>query len=161
MVMNTSWLSKENAMNIPFCGNFEINSRKADATHRVTDAEMKNIPSDDENNTILRQIILKLFHEKTSGSYVKLEAMTQIKQDTFRRWMKGARNPSKKELAKFVVGLGIEIEITEKLFCLNGHPLNCKENRLDFIVACAIKDKDDIEQFGNDVKKYCDGLSIF
>jgi hypothetical protein len=87
--------------------------------------------------------------------------MTQIKQDTFRRWMKGTRNVSKKELVKFVVGLGVEIEITKKLFYLNGHPLNYEKNRLDFIVVCAIRDKDDIEQFGNDVKKYCNGLSIF
>jgi hypothetical protein len=41
------------------------------------------------------------------------------------------------------------------LFALQSNALDCKNNRFDYIVACAIKDKDDIEQFGNDIEKYC------
>jgi hypothetical protein len=161
MAINLSRLSKVNVMDIPFSEDFLPNSKKNSDSYRVTDAEMMNIPSDDENNTKSRQIIAMLFHEKTNGSYIKLEALTQIKQDTFRRWLKGTRIGSRISLAKFTVGLGVDIGIAEELFRLSGHPLDCENNRLDFITACAIRDKDDIEQFGNDIKKYCGGISIF
>jgi hypothetical protein len=84
---------------------------------------------------------------------------TYRKEDTFRRWLNGKRFPKREALAKFVVGLGLDIVTAKELFALHSSPLDPTNNRLDYIIALAIRDKDDIGQFAEDVEKYCD-LSI-
>ena len=161
MIIDFKNLSKDYAVNIPFDGINELSPvSNVFSLSRITNVEIHKIPSNSEKSIKLRKNLQKLFFEKAEGSYVKLEIMTQIKEDTFRRWAKGTREIKRINLAKFIVGLGIGIETAEELFCLSGHALDCKNNRFDFIVAYAINNKDDIEQFGKDVKKYCD-IDIF
>ena len=160
MNITLSQLSKSDAMSIPFDGNIEQTHDNDRFVVRVTTAEVRGIPTDTEKSITLRKRLSTLYHEKAEGSYIKLEVKTQIKQNTFQKWMNGSRNVSRKELAKFAVGLALDMEIVDELFRMIGHSLDYENNRFDFIVACAIRDKDDIEQFGNDVEKYC-GISIF
>lgn len=108
-----------------------------------------------ETNKTLRKRMQNIWLEKTGGSYAKLELLSQIEQETFQKWLRGSRKVPRIELAKFVIGLSLDRETADELFSLQSQPLDCDNDRFDFIVACAIRDKDDIEQFGKDVFTYC------
>lgn len=125
----------------------------------ISPEDLEKMPPLDKS-AALRKLILKLWYEKADGSYAKLEVKTQILEDTFRRWLKGTRKMKRSNLAKLIVGLSVDLETANELFALQNHPLDCDGDRFDFITACAIRDKDDIEQFGNDVLAYCN-LQLF
>jgi hypothetical protein len=160
MSVNLTNISKLNIMSIPFDGNIDIEPKADSSLARVSGADMRKMPTDNEKTITLRKKVQSLFFDKIEGSYAKLEYLAQIKQNTFQKWMNGSRNISRKELAKFVVGLSVDIELADELFVLYGHALNCDNNRFDCVVANAIKDKDDIAQFGEDVETYCN-MSLF
>jgi len=160
MSIDVTQLSKFDIKSIMFDGIVETSQQTDKNASRVSAIEMRSRPSDTEKSIMLRKRLGNLWHEKTGGSYPKLEYLTLIKQNTFQSWSSGKRKPSRLELAKFVVGLSVDIDTADELFSLQDHSLDCMSNRFDYIVACAIKDRDDIEQFGNDLQKHC-GLSIF
>lgn len=155
MKIDLNRLSKSNAMSIPFNGNIDMEYSEGRNIARVSNADKQRMPAGDEKNIALRKRVQSLWFEKTGGSYEKLEYLCQIKQNTFQKWMNGSRNMKRSELAKFVIGLSLYIEVADELFALQSHPLDCDGNRFDFITACAIRDRDDIEQFGKDVFAYC------
>ena len=182
MSINLNQLSKSDAPSIPFDevmfalfeldedAQFipikEINSKSLieadDETEYhfgISELDLLKMPADEKNKT-LRQRIRTLWFEEAEGSYDKLEYLSQIKQNTFQKWINGSRNVKRSELAKFVIGLSLDIETANELFALRSHPLDCDGNRFDYIVACAIRDKDDIGQFGEDVYTYCN-LQLF
>lgn len=140
-------------------GNKSIRIEEGKSYLGISPEDLEKMPPLDKS-AALRQRILKLWYEKAEGSYAKLEVETQILEDTFRKWLKGSRNMKRSNLAKFIVGFSLDIETADELFALHDHPLDCDGDRFDFIVACAIRDKDDIEQFGNDVLAYCN-LQLF
>lgn len=108
-----------------------------------------------ETNKALSKLMQNLWLKKTGGSYPKLELLSQIEEITFQKWLSGARKIERSDLAKFVIGLSLDRETADELFALQSHSLDYENNRFDFIVACAIRDKDDIEQFAKDVFTYC------
>jgi len=160
MSIDITQLSKAAIMSIRFDGIVEASQQTDKNALRVSATDMRARPADSEKSIELRRRLGRLWHEKTGGSYPKLESLTLIKQNTFQTWSSGRRRTSRLELAKFVVGLSIDIDTADELFALQDHALDCVNNRFDYIVASAIKDRDDIEQFGNDLQKYC-GLSIY
>ena len=147
-------LIKANAMSVPFNGIIDDISCAKENAARVSRADMLSISEDDEKYIKLRQKLASLFHEKADGSYGKLEADTYIRQNTMQTWLSGKRKANRISLALFVVGLRVDYETANNLFSLQSHPLN-NNNRFDYILICALRDGDDIEQFGNDVMEYC------
>jgi hypothetical protein len=87
MGITLSQISKSNAMAIPFNGNTEIFPNANKNVVRVTNADMRGIATDSEKNIELRKRLSTLYHEKAEGSYIKLEVKTQIKQNTFQKWI--------------------------------------------------------------------------
>ena len=116
--------------------------------------DMLNMPAANKKNVALQKSLQNIWHKKAGGSYEKLESLCQIKQNTFQTWMNGRRNISRSELAKFVIGLTLDRKTADELFALQGHPLDEKDI-FDFIIICAIRDNDDIAQFGKDVLIFC------
>ena len=92
-------------MAIPFDGIIDIEPKEDRCFARVGGEDMQKIPAEGDKKIKLRKKVQDLFFEKAEGSYVKLEYLAQIRQNTFQKWMNGSRNISRKELAKFVVGL--------------------------------------------------------
>ena len=152
-------LIKANAMSVPFNGIIDDISCAKENAARVSKADMLSISEDDEKHIKLRQKLASLFHEKADGSYSKLEADTYIRQNTMQTWLSGKRKAGREKLALFVIGLKVDLETADELFSLQSHPLNMN-NRFDYIVACALKDGDDKEQFGDDIMGYCN-IDIF
>jgi len=154
-------ISKDNIMSIPYNSSTD-NEQKSKVSTRINDKNIKDMPlSDDDMRIEFRKKLTQIFFDKTKGVYANLDAKTLIREDTFRKWQsdKIKKRPQRHMLAKFAVGLGLDFETTNELFTLHSNALDLKNNRLDYIIACAIKDRDDIEQFCNDVEEYC-GLQL-
>jgi len=148
-------VSKADIMSIPFDDIIDEPTESTLISGRINPAQVGGIPSDDSTNKItLRRKLSNLFFDTTGGNFERLEMETYIKQDTARKWFNGKNRISRKGLAKFIVGLKIDIDTANELFCLQGHPINL-QNRFEYIIACAIKNGDSIDDFYDDVLKYC------
>lgn len=128
-------------------------NRKPVILGRVTGAEMSSIPTTDEKHMQLCQRLQKLFESECSGRYEQMEVKCNIKEDLLRKIFKGKRKVQREVLAKLVVGLKINRRIVDELYDLMGHPLNTQD-RLDKITIQALRDKDDIYTFIEEVDKY-------
>ncbi|MGH4139459.1 hypothetical protein [Clostridium sp.] len=112
----------------------------------------------DGNGLELRKMLSNLFFEYSKQSERTYDCTTfkcGIPEDTMRKILNGRCAITRNFLSKFTVGLKIDIEIADKLFELFSGGLNPK-NKFDYIVICALRDKDDFSVFYEDVKKYCD-----
>jgi len=154
-------VSKADIMSIPFDGIIELPVEGAcTSSARINSAQIRDLPSEEDlNKTTLRRKLADLFFMKAEGDFERLEITTYIKQDTARKWFNGKNRVSRRGLAKFVVGLKIDIDTADELFSLQGHPISLR-NRFDYIVACSVKNGDGIEDFYDDVLKYC-SIDIF
>lgn len=151
-------LTKDEILSIPLDDNLGKEQRTEKNYARVTMGEMRGILADDSRKIALRKKVQSLFFEKIGGNYAKLDVLAQVKQNTFQKWMNGSTTIGRVNLAKFLVGLGIDIDSADELFSLQSHPLNCSGDRFDHIVAKALKDKDEIENFADSVMTYCPEL---
>lgn len=126
------------------------------ASYRVSRKDAADIPrTDEEAKRELRIMLTTLFALNLNQNYAQLESRCDIKPDTFQKIIR-KRNPkgiSRTMLAKFVVGAKVDIKTADTLFLYLGHGLDDR-NRFDYILMCALRDKDDIEIFNDDLMKY-------
>jgi len=124
---------------------------------RLTDANIAAMPgTKEEDIKTLRKKISNLFYERINGNFDKLEAFCDIKKNTYQKMMReqSGRNITYKQLAKFCIGLKISIGLTKELFDLMGHTLS-ETNRADFILLCEIANKGSINDYRDNMLKYC------
>lgn len=121
--------------------------------YRVTDDDMKDIPTEKDIKIKLRKEITDLFVKKIQADYIQLTSKTSIKESTFRKWAKDKRSISKEHLAMFVIGLKISEDKARELFILQGNPLSVN-NSFNKIVNNAIRDMDPIDNFIDELKHY-------
>lgn len=88
-------------------------------------------------------------------NYAMLENQCDIKKDTFQKIVRerNGRGISRTMLAKFVVGAKVDMDTADQMFLNFGESLDAR-NRFDYILMCALRDKDDIDVFNNDLMKY-------
>lgn len=92
--------------------------------------------------------------EKEKIGFLPLvEKKCNIPEDTMKKMQSGKRRFTREQLAKFCVGFKLPIEKADELFLLQGGRLNLT-NDFDFIVYHALKTKDDIEIFCDEVLNY-------
>ena len=135
---------------------FEV-KEKVKSAYRLTDANIAAMPGTKENNiNELRKKISNLFYERINGNFDKLEAFCDIKKNTYQKMMRtqSGRNITYKQLAKFCIGLKLSLGTTKELFELMGHKLS-EGNRPDFILLCEIANKGSINDYRDDMLKYC------
>ena len=142
---------------IPLDENIDMLELPKKTAFRIDPNVINFIRTDHQKNIELRKKISMLFHDGcTKGSYEKIELKAQIKRNTFQKWLSGNRKISRGMLAKFVVGLELDVEAANELFALHSHGLDPQNNRFDCIIAATLNDGDDIEIFEEEVKKYFD-----
>lgn len=90
---------------------------------------------------------------KTIGTFPLVEKKCNIPEDTMKKMQSGRRRFTREQLAKFCIGFKLPIEKADDLFLLQGGRLNLT-NDFDFIVYHALKTKDDIEVFCDEVLNY-------
>lgn len=87
------------------------------------------------------------------SDYDVIELCCRIPNDTMKKAINGKYKLTRNFLAKFSVGLKLEIELANALFRKHSGELNLT-NDFDFIVYNALKTKDDIDFFINELKEY-------
>lgn len=82
-----------------------------------------------------------------------IELSCQIPKDTIKKAINGNYKITRNFLGKFTVGLKLEMEVANSLFRECSGELNLT-NDFDYIVYNALKTKDDIDFFMNELKEY-------
>jgi len=116
-----------------------------------------------ETSALLRKKIQEITWEKadeykstnnkkiTDNNFI--ERFCHIPCDTYKKAISGDYTLTRNFLAKFTVGLKLEIEQANELFRMHSGELNLT-NDFDYIVYHALKTKDDIDFFIDEVYKY-------
>ena len=115
---------------------------------------------DKQKEVKLRKKMIDIVQGQYQGNYAKIDSKCCICEDTLRRYLKGTRRVTRDALAKFCVGLGLTMEVTEELFMLQGYSLDPLNNLLDAIVVDCIKCKDDITVFCDECEEYNLGIKF-
>jgi len=87
------------------------------------------------------------------SDYAVIEICCRIPGDTIKKAISGKYKLTRRFLAKFTVGLKLDILEANILFRMHSGELNLT-NDFDFIVYHALQSKDDIEFFIEEVEKY-------
>lgn len=136
-------------------------------SHRIVEFIDKKglykVPKDWEpidNKAALREKIKNIMWNKSdtyrienkvnSGDYSIIESLSAIPTDTMKKALNGKYKITRNFLAKFVVGLKLNIEEANELFELHSWGLS-ERNSFDFIVIHALKTKDNIYDFMEEV----------
>ena len=85
--------------------------------------------------------------------YDVIELCCGIPKDTIKKAINGKYKLTRRFLAKFTVGLKLEVEIANSLFNDHSGELNLT-NDFDYIVFHALTSKDDINCFIDEIKQY-------
>ncbi len=103
----------------------------------------------EKKEVMLRREFSRLFTAPApyNGNYAKLETRTGLNEAIMRKYLRGARTITRIAVAKLCVGTPLTLEISKKLFSLQGHSLEPEEQLFDAIVVDAINCGDDISQF--------------
>lgn len=118
--------------------------------------EMAEALPDDMDIDELRYQLSELFFSKFKNNYSMLEACCDIKRNTFQKVLKtkNGRNVTYILLAKFCVGAGLSVSEAKELFSLMGYELSGSSRR-DAVFMYILDTHQDIEEFDNDLQKYC------
>lgn len=116
-----------------------------------------------ENNTELREAIRNIMWEKSDeyrnknnikiSDYDFIETYCRIPGDTIKKAINGRYKITRRFLAKFTIGLKLDIESANFLFTKHSGELNLT-NDFDYIVYHALKSKDSIDAFIDEVEIY-------
>lgn len=144
--------------------------RQSFGSHGIVEfAEEKGlykVPKDWEpidNNAVLREQIKRFMWDKSetyrfenkvkSGDYIIIENLCSIPTDTMKKALNGKYKITRNFLAKFVVGLKLNMEEANELFELHSWRLS-ERNSFDFIVIHALNTKDSIYDFMEEVYEF-------
>lgn len=155
---NWEGLDKRNIARIPLTKYKDWeDSTELPSTEFISPYNLAEMPplDPDGQRVKLRRLLSSVFHQKLDGNYEYLETRCDIKRDTFQKVLRanGGRGMSRTMLAKFVVGAGLDESTADELFLCQGTGLD-RRSRFDYILMCAIHDKDDIVTFNQDLIKY-------
>ena len=91
---------------------------------------------------------------RRKSDFMLIQDLCRIPADTTKKTVSGRCRVTRRFLAKFCVGLKIDLIEANELFRLHSGELNTT-NSFDYILYHALKDKDDISDFIDEVKRYC------
>lgn len=122
----------------------------------------KNFHLRNNDHTALRENIRDIMWDKSdeyrldnddkTSDYNIIEICCRIPTDTMKA-LNGKYKLTRNFLAKFTVGLKLDLDIANSLFSLHSGELNLT-NDFDYIVYHALKTKDDINHFTEEVYEY-------
>lgn len=126
-------------------------------SHRLTASDLAAMPDDTKDLDRLKALLYDYMHLKL-GNYAKLEAMCDIKADTFQKKIryKNSRPIDYIFLAKFCIGAKLNEKEARELFLLMGHILD-ERNRYDYILLHELRREGTLEDYDADMIKYGDG----
>ncbi len=116
-----------------------------------------------DNKAELREKLRDIMYEKNeiyrserninTGDFPLVETRCAIPVDSMKKIISGRYKLSREVLAKFVVGMNLNIEEANNLFGLHSFPLY-ERNAFDFIVIHALKTKDTVHEFMDEVYEF-------
>ena len=115
---------------------------------RATPGQIGEIVDSEKQNILdLRKKILNYMHEKIKNAaniYEKASTDCALSESLIRKVINGQRKPTIEFVSFVSVGLGLTIEQATELFDLIGHTPFNKNNLFDSITYIALRDRDDI-----------------
>ena len=160
MLNNYNEITKEFIANHKFEGDgLSFEYKKENTSFKLSPKSVLPM-SDKQKEVQLRKKMIDIVQGQYQGNYAKIDSKCCICEDTLRRYLKGTRRVTREAIAKFCVGLGLPMEVTEELFTLQGHSLEPLNNLLDAIVVDCIKCNDDITVFYDECKEYNLGIKF-
>ncbi|GEM_PF-990071 len=120
-------------------------------------------PPDNQDLIALRENMRNIIWEKADeyreenrvkiSDFGIIELCCRIPTDTVKKAVNGRYKVTRNFLAKFSVGLKLDLDAANKLFRFHSGELNLT-NDFDYVVYYALKTKDDIDFFIEEVEKY-------
>lgn len=121
----------------------------------VTDEEMSRFSKNEEK--LREKLIARREEEKRKKSSVSTyEAMAEqcgMSVDSLKKTLRGEQDLTRTFLYRYTVGLRMTLEEANAHFALLGGPLR-EDDPGDYICICAIRDKDNIDQFNELLKEH-------
>lgn len=116
---------------------------------------LAGLPANAQKNQEQLNIELSDLVHEYCGSYDKLNIKTRLNPETFRKCinLRNDRKVSREMLAKFVVGLQLDLEQADKLFTLQSYPLDTAHVLLDAVVVHCLEEHLDINDFFDTCKQ--------
>lgn len=93
----------------------------------------------------------KINTKNNFSDYIIIEECCRIPSDTMKKALNGRYTITRRFLAKFTVGLKLSLDEANLLFTLHSGELNLT-NDFDYIIFYALKTKDDIDDFIEEIK---------
>lgn len=116
----------------------------------------EGVPIPIHDTEVLRKKILEIVWAKTDeymlsnntkiSYYDFIERTCRIPSETLKKALNGKYNITRNFLAKFTIGLKLDIEVANELFYNHGGYLSTSNN-CDFLIYHSLRTKDDIDDF--------------
>lgn len=159
----TDWnvVSKDEIRNL---GDVPFYPEESDVEYRISPIEKRKLYNVYENySTLIKKMsdyCQTKCKEARSPYNPLLYAATEcdFSESYMRKMIKQEKRVTRKALGQFCVGLGLSIKESEELFALTGKNLVFGYTYFDSITMCAIRDRDNIEDYLNELEEYKDRI---
>ena len=149
-----SVVSRENLSNL---NSLKFN-KYDESSFRLSVLEKQSIKKrrDDDTLLLLRKISGFIFSAADKGyasnAILYVSIRCNLSESTIRKVINGSRNATKDFVGRICVGLGLSMSDTEDLFEQLGQPLDFNSCYFDAVTMTAIKDRDSIDDYCEDLK---------
>ncbi|WP_299448973.1 hypothetical protein [uncultured Phascolarctobacterium sp.] len=134
----------------------EFDYKREKNSYRLTEAQRRDMPNDENNLTTLRIKMCNYFGLILNGNSKLLEANCLILPNTFHKVMScdNKRNVTYDLLCKFCIGLGLSEEQARELFSLMGYEITAAK-KADYILLHYLNCDEGILDYARDMIDYC------
>ena len=112
---------------------------------------------DQQQKELLRKL-RNVFHanaKNASNIAVYVAMRCDLSDSTVQKVLTGKRAVTSEFLGKICVGLALSPEETDELFKMYGQPLDYERSLFEAITICAVRDRDSIDSYVNELEQYC------
>ena len=124
---------------------------KTNTSLLFTPNQLSQLPMSDNNKMTQLKIDMSDIQYNKKMSTAEFEARTNILYNSFKKCVNSRsaknRRVSRDMLAKFVIGMELNLEEADKLFALESQPLSPEHVLLDAVVVHCIQNRYDITEF--------------
>ena len=123
----------------------------------VNDAVHIGGEMDQRQKELLRKL-RNVFHanaKDSSNIAVYVATKCELSDSIVQKVLTGKRAVTADFLGKICVGLSLSAEETDELFKLYGQPLDYNRSLFEAITICAVRDRDSIDSYVNELERYC------
>lgn len=131
---------------------------KVEVYSRLSSEERGKMESSiNKHNTDVQKKIADIcfkYAKNTNNMPLHIGMKCNLSESIVRQVLNGKKKITMEFLGRLCVGLKLSVEESKELFEVYGIPLNFDRSYFDAITICAIRDKDDIEDYEDELKRY-------